>query len=145
MNINDDRQTLFFVMGNLFNKVRNHLDKQFKKLGLNRNEWLIIALLRTNPNGLSQKYVKNYLGIEISYLTKVLNSLEEKALIIREIDVSDRRNRIIKKNSNSDIKLKKIFEIIEHLNETILKDVSNDDLSKVHKLFSLIDINVDKL
>ena len=135
MNTLDQRQTLFLVMGNLFHKARNHLDSQFKEFDLSRNEWLIIALLRTHPEGLSQSYTKTYLGIEISYLTKVLNKLENKGLILREVDSENRRNRIIKKNKQAKSDLVKMFKIIEKLNRQILKKITDDELNKIHKLF----------
>ena len=134
----DLKQNLFVVMGSLFHDARNYLDKQFKTYGLTRPEWLIIALLRVNPQGLSQAFAKSYIGLETSYFTKVLNNLEEKGFIQRQIDPQDRRNRIIKLNPKSTQQTKKMFKVISDLNTTIQSDLNQQQLQELHSALASI-------
>ena len=123
---------IFLAMGNIFHDTRQYCDGLFKAYGLSRNEWLTLAILRNHPQGVSQKFVKSYLGMEPSYFSKMLNSLEEKDFILRETDKNDRRNRIITLNPASKDKTKKIFAIIHDLNKTIQRDLRQTQLDELY-------------
>ncbi|MCX7124901.1 MAG: MarR family winged helix-turn-helix transcriptional regulator [Gammaproteobacteria bacterium] len=138
MNELDLKQTLFIAMGSLFHDSRQYLDEQFKQYDLTRNEWLILALLRVKPDGITQNYAKSYIGIENSYFTKLLNKIENKGFIIREINRDDRRNRIIKINPKSLTKTKKIFKTIFDLNNEIQKDLNKKQVQALHDAFACI-------
>ena len=138
MNELDLKQTLFIVMGSLFHDSRQYLDEQFKQYDLTRNEWLILALLRVNPDGITQNYAKSYIGVENSYFTKMLNKLENKGFVIREINRDDRRNRIIKINPKLSTKTKKIFKTIFDLHNEIQKDLNKKQMQALHDAFNCI-------
>lgn len=131
-------------MGGLFHVARQYLDQQFKAFGLSRPEWLILALLRVHEGKISQAYAKTYIGLEISYFTKTLNRLEKNGYIYREIDPNDRRNRIIKLNSNAPKSLKKIFNIIYELNEKILSDLNKKEIANLHDYMERISKKLDQ-
>ena len=143
MNEIELKQTSFFVMGNLFHDVRQYLDQQFKKYDLTRSEWLILAMLRINKEGLSQAFAKSYVGLEASYFTKILNELEEKGYIIREIDPNDRRNRIIKVNPKSSRKIKKFFKLIYDFTNAIHHNLSEKQMLELHKSLNIIAKNTE--
>lgn len=139
------RQNTFMMMGSLFHNARQYLDQQFKPYGLSRNEWLVLALLRLSDNALSQNFAKSHLAIENSYFTKVLNALEEKQFIVREIDPQDRRNRIIKVNPASAHKVQAIFTIIHDLNIAIQQDLNEAELTALHHALTSIDKRLSAL
>lgn len=132
MNTTDLKQMLFTVMGTLLHESRKYLDAQFKVFDLTRNEWIILALLRVNPDGVSQHYAKSYIGIENSYFTKLLNKLESKQFIIRTKCPDDRRNKIITLHPKSLTKTKQIFQIIEDHNAEIHMDLNKKELQTIH-------------
>lgn len=124
----DLKQTIFLEMAVIINTARNHLDDKFKAFDLSRQEWLILGLLRAMPDGVSQSYVKAYLSVETSYLSKILNQLETRNLIVRKIDNNDRRNRIIHADKNQPKNLIQLFHVIEAFNESIGIDLTASDL-----------------
>lgn len=134
----DLKQMLFTDMGTLLHESRKYLDEQFKAFDLTRNEWIILALLRVNPNGISQQYAKSYIGIENSYFTKLLNKLESKQFIIRTKCPDDRRNKIITIHPKSLTKAKKIFQIITDHNDEIHMDLSKKELQIIHDALNCI-------
>lgn len=129
----DLKQTLFTLIGTLLHESRKYLDEQLKPFGLSRNEWIILAMLRANPNGVTKSYVKSYIGIEKSYLTKILNKLENKKFIIREVCKDDKRNKLIKANPKASVKIKKIFQIIIDHNNEIHMDLNKEQLTIIHE------------
>ena len=137
----DPDKNIFVAMGTIFHITRQYLDTQFRQYDLTRNEWLMLALLR-NHGTVSQKTAKLYIGIEPSYFTKLLNTLEDKGLIIREIDPDDRRNRIIKPNPRAHKKLQKIFKVMYDFNELIQGDLTKKQLQELYQSLQCIN---DKL
>lgn len=138
----EQKQNLFVAMGNIFHDSRRYSDEQFKSLNLSRPEWLVLAILRTRPDGVNQRFVKHYLGMEKSYFSKLLNGLEDKGYIIREIDTQDRRNRIIKLNKKMKKQAEIVFDGIYELNEAIQKDFSEEEIKTLYKLFERMDNNL---
>lgn len=132
------RQQLFGLMGSIFNDTRKYLDEQFKQWGLSRTEWLVLAMLRLNPDALTQAEALKYIGVEKSYFSKQLNALEEKGYIIREVDRNNRRNRLIKVNPKSKKQLTKAFALLENFTETIQCDLSNQEIENLHCLLTKI-------
>ena len=112
-------QDLFLEMGSIFHDAREYFDEQFKAFDLTRPEWLILAMLRNHQGEITQLFAKTYIGVETSYFTKILNKLENRGFIIREIDKNDRRNRIIKVNPKPPRSLKTIIKAIYDLNKCI--------------------------
>lgn len=129
-------------MGALFNKARLYLDGQFKTLGLTRPEWLILALLSDQRSGVSQLTAKAVVAVENSYFTKVLNQLEDKGYIIREIDPADRRNRLIKPNPKFQQKLETAFKILRDFNNTIEFNISAEQMAVFNQILVAIDVNL---
>ena len=142
MSTDEQQQNIFHIMGMIFTDARSHLDKQFQHYDLSRNEWLILGMLHKSPDGLSQKFAKLYIGIEPSYFTKMLNTLEDKGFILREIDKNDRRNRIIKVNPRATRKINKIFATLTELNQTIQADLTKSQLTQLYQSLELIYSNL---
>lgn len=132
--MNTDRQQLFALMGEIFHNTRLILDAHFKSIQLSRPEWLVLAMLRLVPNSLSQAEARRYIGIEKSYFTKVLNQLEEKGYIVREIDAKNRRNRLIKRNPNAGKKLNQIFQFLNDFTNDIQADLTDKEVNQLFQV-----------
>ncbi len=139
-----NKQQLFISMGDIFNKTRQYLDNQFKVYDLNRPAWLILAILRVHPQGISQLVAQSHVGIETSYFTKTLNKLEERNFVIREIDKNDRRNRILKLNPKQPLALQKILATIAHVTQQAQLGINQKQLEQFYQTLNLIEKNIDK-
>lgn len=131
--MNDKKQMILGLMGEIFHYTRLYLDKKFSDMGLSRPEWLLLAMLRLHPDGVSQSEARKYIGIEKSYFTKILNRLEEKLLIVREVDSNNRRNRIISVNPHSKKKLKTIFQLLETYTDDVQVSLSDQEVNRLYK------------
>ena len=74
----------------------------------------------------------------------MLNTLADRGCIIREIDKSDSRNRIIKANPLSSSQLNEIFVVLAEVNTTIQADLTKTLLDQLYKLLETIHINLEK-
>ena len=135
---NNLKQSLFLSMGNIFNMIRQYLDQRFKPYGLARAEWVMLAVLRVYPTGIDQHEARSHVGVEKSYFTKVLNILESRQFIIREVDLNDRRNRILKANPKAPRELKEIFQIMYEVTNDIQQDLNEQELNALHHAFERI-------
>lgn len=133
-------QNFPYAIGSLLRDARRHNDEQFKSFGLSRYEWLILAMLHKHDGLINQNAIKEYVGIEISYLTKILDKLEAKEFITKEIDPDDRRNRLIKVNPKACPTLRKIYQKLDDFNNSILTDLNEKEklalfnaLEKIHQ------------
>lgn len=137
------RQQLFALMGSIFNDTRKWLDEQFKALGLSRTEWLVLAMLRLNPNALTQAAALKYIGVEKSYFSKQLNTLEKKGYITREIDTSNRRHRLIKANPRAKQKVAAAFKLLADFTKNSQCDLSDKEIETLHILLTKIQNRVE--
>jgi len=124
-----------YLIANLQKDARQILDKKLQKFDLTRYEWLSLLVLENNKDPISQAVIRDYLGVDNSYLTKVLDKLEKKNFIERIIDKKDRRSRLIKPSELSQNLRTEIYQIAFAFNEQLLKPLSQDEK---HQLFGLI-------
>jgi DNA-binding MarR family transcriptional regulator len=138
------KQLLFGLMGGIFHDTRKILDEIFKNMNLSRQEWLLLAMLRLQPKGLLQSEGMKYVGVEKSYFTKMLNQLENKGYIIREIDPSNRRNRIIKANPKNTKKINKVFKIIYDYTDNVQASISEEEAKTVRDILLKVQKSINK-
>jgi DNA-binding MarR family transcriptional regulator len=73
------------------------LDETLKEFGLDMGEWsVLMALRRTGkPYRLSPGVLARYVGLSAAAMTNRLNRLEERGLVRRSPDASDRRGVVV--------------------------------------------------
>lgn len=117
-------QNLAYTMGTLLRDMRQTLDKRLKVYDLTRYEWMIIALLQYHQGEVTQAALRDYIGIDDSYLTKVLDKLTEKHIITKVVNSEDRRGRVIKINSANGDLVQGVYHQLQLFNEQLLSVVS---------------------
>lgn len=115
-----DKNHLLFLIGNIRRDSRILTDHLLKEFNLTRYEWLVLACLKHAPELSSQRYIREYIGIDDSYLTKVLDKLEARHYIIKTISPKDRRLRLIQVNPKQKKEIKKIFAKLDKINDIVL-------------------------
>jgi DNA-binding MarR family transcriptional regulator len=115
-------ESISYIMSTLLRDMRAYYDIAFRKFDLTRYEWLVLALLNRNEGTINQSAIKEHIGIDTSYLTKVLDKLVEKQFIVRDVDPEDRRNRIVKLSDNPPEAVKEIHQILEKFGYEIVSE-----------------------
>ena len=69
-----------------------HLEKRLSKYGINRTEYYLLDILKENNGTMKLSELKDWLQVARHTLTLVVNSLENKELIERNIYQGDRRS-----------------------------------------------------
>jgi DNA-binding MarR family transcriptional regulator len=83
-------ETLPFTIGETAHALRKAFDRRAVGLGVTRAQWKVLFRLDRRP-GLRQIELADMLDIEPITLSRIVDRLEESALVERRADPSDRR------------------------------------------------------
>lgn len=128
------KRLLTYTIGSLQRDARQLMDNAMQPYELSRYEWLTMLILKIQNGTASQSILKEYMGIDDSYLSKVLDKLEQKDLIQRAIDPNDRRSRLIEISSNGTSISENIFSSAMKINDSMLCVLSMDEREQLYTL-----------
>lgn len=77
------------------------------------------------------KEIAEFLGVENSTISGILDRMEGKGLLIREIDVKDRRHIKICLNDSAKKLEKSVDKIVEKVNRDVLQDFSDEEIRQI--------------
>ena len=130
----------------LNNKVKRHFFDAFRKNGidLTGEQYLVMDTL-WDDGILSQQAIADIIQKDKNSVTKFIDSLEKKGLVIRSVDQNDRRvNNIILTKKGKDLRLETTKVAISTMNG-ILKDISTEDLTTFVKVLEKIKNNINNI
>jgi MarR family transcriptional regulator for hemolysin len=121
---------LFFLV-----RTNEHfIDKRMKQFDLSRSQWK--ALIRFNflPNPCTQQQLLKSLEIDRAHLTRILDQLEQRKLIIRTRQINDKRNFIIALTTSGKSVLQKMIEIMQCDSNELVAGFSAHEVNIFEKL-----------
>jgi DNA-binding MarR family transcriptional regulator len=111
--------------------------------GLSPLQILVIRTL-AEENEMSLINVAQKLGRDKSQITRLIQDLEKKHIVIKERSKIDKRSFILKVNENVRKKISFFIEKEKELLEEILVGISDDDRQKLKELFEIMLGNLKK-
>lgn len=137
------KRIFMYTISNLQRDARQLMDKAMQSYNLSRYEWFILLILVIHNGSSSQATLKGYMGIDDSYLSKILDKIEKKGLIERIIDPNDRRSRLVQTATDGLEISKTIFSSAMKINDDMLSVLNHNEreqllnlLNKVHSSIS---------
>ncbi|MCQ8878253.1 MarR family transcriptional regulator [Pseudoalteromonas shioyasakiensis] len=82
-------------MGRVHRLCREAITAAVEPLGLTQSRWTAMIHINHLPDGATQQQLAHSLGIEMPSLTRTVKQLEQQQLIIRRVDIEDKRSRRI--------------------------------------------------
>ncbi|MBT3549836.1 MAG: MarR family transcriptional regulator [Rhodospirillaceae bacterium] len=125
----------------LSNRWRRAIDAELRPLGLSQATWRTLVFVSRAGNGYLQKDLAYRLGIEGPSLVPLLDALEERRLIERRVAPSDRRGKTIHLTSAGKKTIRGIQTIADQVQNSLLKDISAEDLRTCLGVFDTIRVN----
>lgn len=110
-------------------------------LPLDRYHFVLI-MIANNQKKLTQKGLGEMLLIDKSYMVNILNHLEEKGYIIREKNVNDRREQLIKLTERAKKELPVITEAVMELNEKSFQNLTAQQIENFNQVLHIIQSNL---
>ena len=121
----------FVLFRTLFNEVHMLMPKPSEDMRLdNISQWMVLAyLIENDSKDITQKDIENAIHRSKATVSGILDTLEKRNLIKREVSKSDKRKNVIKIREEVIEKCKpmkkQFFEAAESL---LIKDIPNEDL-----------------
>ena len=107
--------------------------EEVETAGFSLYDYSVLATLAEQPRE-TQATIADALGVDRSQLVGVLDSLEERGLIERQRDPSDRRRHMVSLTAEGRRQLVQIRSIVKRLEEQFLAPLAADDRETLHRL-----------
>ena len=105
------------------NKIQRQKDIDMELHG----EPLVLRCIYQSNGGIWPKEIGEFMGVTSARVANVLNNLEDKGLITREIDKDDRRNIIVKVTQEGEIAAKESMRQFMEKAEVVLNLLGEKD------------------
>ncbi|MHB8134858.1 MAG: MarR family winged helix-turn-helix transcriptional regulator [Anaerolineaceae bacterium] len=96
-----------------------------------------------NEPGISLTELSKRLLCTKGNTTRILNSLEQDGLLIRQLDAYDKRVYLLKLSENGHIKLNQVKSEYQKLNEDRFNSFSPEELKRMAKLIEILDKDLE--
>ncbi|MDQ7097121.1 MarR family transcriptional regulator [Desulfosporosinus sp. PR] len=130
-----------FIINRTHQKLSNYLTRKFKPYDITPEQWEILNRLWQN-DGISQKEISEITLKDQTTLTRILDKLEHKGLIKRQVSPSDRRVFLIfltdKGRDLEDILVSIAYEV----SGEVLQGLSQEEIKQLKALLNRIFANV---
>ena len=120
-------------IGMLMSKVDRLCTKKFvqnaRKFGMDisQDQWMVIGPI-WKQKGISQKEIAEYCGKDKTSVTKIIDTLEKKNLLVRYSDQIDQRiKRVVLSNKGKDL-MKNVMPVIEQHRNDLLEGIKSKEI-----------------
>ena len=120
-------------IGMLMSQVDRLCTKKFvqnaRKFGMDisQDQWMVIGPI-WKQKGISQKEIAEYCGKDKTSVTKIIDTLEKKNLLVRYSDQIDQRiKRVVLSNKGKDL-MKNVMPVIEQHRNDLLEGIKSKEI-----------------
>ena len=118
-------------------RLENQVSRDFALATADRNLrsglFSSLALIAANP-GISQNELSKETALDKSVIVTIVDDLERRGWATREQSRTDRRRNALFITKEGDSYLNELFEILEHIEDSFLRQLSPADLHMLHEL-----------
>jgi len=107
---------------------RAKLDERLRPLGLSQARWMVLLLLSKRGDGVVQKALAEWLGIEGPTLVRILDRMTEDGWIERRESLTDRRAKTVHLTEQSRAVITQINKVAVKLRSELLANIPAADL-----------------
>ena len=122
-----------FLLGRLGVTMKTQTMEAFEQEGFSAYHYSILALLEEGART-TQAGIADALGMDASMLVSLLDSLEERGLIERKRDPSDRRRQMVTMTAAGRRQLTAFRKLVRRLEDDFLEALSDEERQELHDL-----------
>ena len=127
----------------LSNRVSMIIAQAYKdKFGLSITEWRIMAVLGEYP-GASADEVSNKTQIEKSMISRAVQKLLGRNLVVRHVDAQDRRRQNLELTSTGKEVYEQIVPISYDYEDRLLECLSEKEINQLNKIITKLNAHAD--
>jgi MarR family transcriptional regulator for hemolysin len=124
----DFQNSIGFLINRTAKGYIKALDSQLReKVGVTIGQWKVLVML-VDQDGLTQKEIADRLGLDGATLIPIIDKMEEESLVVRKVDLHDRRNNRIYRTDRADALWDKMMQCASDIKEISLKGVPDENI-----------------
>jgi DNA-binding MarR family transcriptional regulator len=133
---------MFICDISIFNKYgKQKLDKMLSPMKIDWRELVVMLVIEQLP-GITQARLTPFLQTDKANVTKLLQAMEKKNLIIREVDDQDQRNKICNLTKQGKELTPRLRKTLVDWEEACFQGVSKGDLEQYRRISDIITRNI---
>ena len=121
--------------------VRRAFDARARTIGVTRAQWQVLSVLRHHP-GANQGAVADLLDVDPITVCRMIDRLQDAALVERRADPADRRSWRLHLTPKADELMMQLRPLADALQDDALHGVSADELASLSALLDRVNANL---
>jgi len=124
--------------------LRNHIDQTLKPHDITMEQLHILKHIERDP-GRAQREICEMAGKSAANITRILDRLEKKKLILRRGNPKDRRSQLVSLTETGENLASEMVEMFTQLSQRIENQLDTDDIEVVQRVLGRIQMNLLEL
>ncbi len=145
MTKSDIRRDLGFAIAEAKRLCTQAMDMRMRPLGMSQATWRTLFFLDRHGEGLTQRALAEYMGIEGPTLVRLLDNLERSGLVERRPSPTDRRANTLHLTAKARPVLKTIHRIAEELRAEFFDGIDESALRLVRDVMDRMAGNASRV
>lgn len=126
------------ALGEVSRCWRAKLDERLRPLGLSQSRWMVLLHLSKRGDGVVQKALAEWMGIEGPTLVRILDRMTEDGWIERRESPTDRRAKTVHLTQHSRSVIQKINAVATQLRSELLAGIPRGELETCMRVLQQI-------
>jgi MarR family transcriptional regulator for hemolysin len=139
------QEQLGYAIGEAARCWRTRLNDRLRPLGLSQARWMVLLHLHKRGDGVVQKALAEWIGVEGPTLVRTLDRMTEDGWIERRESLTDRRAKTVHLTRQSNAIIKRINKIAGQLRKEMLADIDPGDIDACMRVLQHIKITAERI
>ncbi len=136
-------ENLDYIISRTVQILKNSLYREFKDKNYNitTEQWSVLAKLN-EEDGVYQKQLGDYLFKDKPTITRILDVMEKKNLIIRISDEKDRRKTKVYLTQTGKDVVERLIPVVEDFQKNLTKNISEEETENLTQILKKLSENI---
>lgn len=139
----DFKESIGYSVAMAYRALRMALDAKLVRYGITFRQWQVLAGLALEGE-ISQVKLAELIGVEGPTLVRILDRMEHKGWIKRNVSSRDRRQKLITPTKKVEGAWRKMTECAHGVRNNAVKGISTKDVANLRRLLEKIRENLDE-